>query len=159
MRRRKLTETQLAALCPPPPPPLPPGEKAPGEQAPAAAPGSFQVVPHDTVDLVVANGGTTSPWVHIGNPSEMGLTVPTITNGTVTVQVAYASDGTGGGNVVNGSGTQVLQLAASTGGVSVSSNDMGAALGYPYMRVVCGAAQGAERTFKLTRKSVQINIG
>lgn len=126
---------------------------------PRLAPGSFQQVPHDVVDLVVANGGTTSGWVHIGNPSECGLWVPTLTSATVTVQVAYLPDGTGGGGVVNGAGTAVLVLAASTGAVNVSSNDMGAVLGYPYMRVVCGASQGAERTFKLTRKSVQTTAG
>lgn len=141
------------------PEPRPAGELAPGEWWPepgvAPAPGSFQQVPQDTVDIVVANGGTTSAWVHIGNPSEVGLSVPTITSATVTVQVAYASDGTGGGGVVNGSGTAVLSLAASTGGFNVGSNDMGAVLGYGYMRIVCGASQGADRTFKLTRKAVQ----
>lgn len=154
-RRKK----KLEDLCPKPPPPRPAGEKAPGEVGEREPPGGFQRVPHDTVDLVVANGGTTSDWVHIGNPSECGLSIPTITSGTVTVQVAYASDGTGGGGVIDGSGTAKLVVAASTGGVNISSNDMGAVLGYPYMRVVCGAAQGAARTFKLTRKAVQTYLG
>lgn len=158
-RKRPLTQKELDALTPPCPEPRPPGVLAPGEWMPppgeVLAPGSFQSAPQDTVDIVVANGGTTSAWVHIGNPSEVGLSVPTITSGTVTVQVAYASDGTGGGGVVNGAGTAVLVIAASTGGFNVSSNDMGAVLGYGYIRLVCGASQGADRTFKLTRKAVQ----
>ena len=144
------------------PAPRPAGEKAPDEVAetprgPQGAPGSFLVVPHDTVDLVIANGGTTSGWVHIGNPSEVGLTVPTITNATLVVQVAYASDGTGGSGLVDATGTALLSYAASTGAFSIGSTHMGAVLGYPYMRVVLGAAQGAERTLKLTRKAIATN--
>jgi hypothetical protein len=130
-------------------------EKAPGEAMPEVSPGAFQTVPHDTVDLVVPNGQTSSPWVHIGSPSECGFFVPTITLATVTVEVAYASDGTGGGPLVDGGGAARLTWAAGTGNFRVSTNDMGAVLGYPYMRVVCGAVQGAERTFKLLRKAVQ----
>lgn len=135
---------------------LAPGEVILPNTGPDAPPGGWQTVPQDTVDLVVANGGTASAWVHIGNPAEVGLSVPTLTSSTLEVQVAYASDGTGGGKVYNGTGTQELVWGAGTGGFNVSSLAMGAVLGWGYMRVVCGSAQGADRTFKLTRKSVQI---
>lgn len=161
MSKKKLTKKELEALTPTPPEPRPSGEKAPGEvvgpESGGGGPGSFQIAPQDTVDVVIANGGTTSPWVHIGNPSEVGLSVPAITSASLVVQVAYASDGTGGAGLVDATGTAVLSYAAGTGGFNIGSNHMAAILGYGYMRVVLGAAQGAERTLKLTRKSVQIS--
>jgi hypothetical protein len=112
---------------------------------------------YDSVDLTVANGGTSSTWAAIGNASELGLYVPTITSGTVTLQVAQDGSGTGASGLVDKSGTAILVLGASTGGFALSSNEMGACLGYSHLRVVCGAAQGAARTFKLTRKVVGVD--
>lgn len=105
---------------------------------------------YDEVTLTVANGDTASDWQEIGNPAEIGLLVPTITSGTVTVQVS--NDGSTARGLVNQAGTAILVLAASTGAYAVSSNEMGACLGYKYIRVVCGASQGAQRLFKVTRK-------
>lgn len=116
-----------------------------------------QDYPYEEVDVVVANGQTASAWVAIGNPAELGLYVPTITNGTVTLQVARDASGTGASGLVNQAGTAILVLAASTGAFAVSSLEMGALLGYSHMRVVCGAAQGADRTFKLAKKLVRVD--
>jgi len=112
-------------------------------------PGSVE----DTVTLTVAVNGTTSDAGLIGNPCELGLFVPAIVSGTVTVQVS--EDGTNFFGLVNQAGTAILVLAASTGSVAVSSNEMGACLGYKYVRVVCGATQtSTARLFTLKRKWV-----
>lgn len=110
-------------------------------------PGSVQ----DNAALTVANGGTTSTSALIDNCSELGLFVPTITAGTVTVQVS--EDDTNYFGLTNQAGTAVLVLASGTGGVAISGNEMGACLPYKYLRVVV-AAQGAPRSFTLKRKWV-----
>jgi hypothetical protein len=111
----------------------------------------------DELSLKITAGQTSSPWTSVGNPSAVGLAVPALgTATTVTVQVARAAAGTGGGGLVNGAGTAVLALASGSGGVNVSGVDLAALLGYPFMRVVLGAAQGAAQgadvTFWLERK-------
>lgn len=112
--------------------------------------------PWDEISLTVTAGQTASPWVAIGNPGEVGLIVPALgTATTVTVQVARDSLGTGAANLVNGAGSQVCSLASGSGGVAVSSNDLGAILGYPYLRVVLGATQAADKTFYLERKATE----
>lgn len=111
-------------------------------------PGSVQ----DVATLTVANGGTTSTSALIDNCSEVGLFVPTITSGTVIVQVS--EDDTNYFGLVNQSGTAILVLGAGTGAVAISGNELGSALPYKYIRVVCGAAQGAARSFTLKRKWV-----
>lgn len=133
---------------------------APPKETVPLVPGSFQNVPHDTVDVIVTAGQTVSAVVHVGNPSELGLYVPTLTTPTtVQVRVAYASDGTGGANVVDKGGTQILSLASGSGNVNIGGNDMGACLGYPYLYVVLGATQAADKTFKLIRKVGQTRLG
>ena len=112
----------------------------------------------DTVDIVVPNGGTTAAaYVAIGNPTELGLIVPTITSGTLVVKVALDASGTGAQGLVDGTGTAKLSYGAGTGNFAISSNEMGACLGYAFINVVCGASQGAERTFKLVRKLAGID--
>jgi hypothetical protein len=114
----------------------------------APTPGTSQ----DTVTLTVSSSGTTSTSADISNCSELGLFVPTITSGTVTVQVS--EDDSNYFGLVNQAGTAILALAASTGAVAISGNELGACLPYKYIRVVCGASQGSARSFTLKRKWV-----
>jgi hypothetical protein len=106
----------------------------------------------DEVTLTIPNGSDSSQWVYIGNPTEIGLIVPVITNATITVQVARTIAGAGASTLVNQAGAAILVTAASVGGFAISSNEMGAALGYAFIRVVSSVNQGAERVFYLTRK-------
>lgn len=124
--------------------------------APGDTPGSFQIRPYDVIDIVIAETpAVNSEWVHIGHPAEVGLYVPALTTAaTVTIKVAHAADGTGGAGLVNGDGDAILVLASGSGDVNISSNDLGAILGYGWIRITLGAAQAAAKTFKLTRKSV-----
>lgn len=106
----------------------------------------------DSVTVTIANGGTTSNTVAIGNPTELGLIVPALTASTLKVQVGFASDGSDAKDVYDGTGTQTLTFASGTGSFAIGSNHMGACLGYPYLTLVCGSAQAAQRDFKLIRK-------
>ena len=115
----------------------------------------MQRIPWQEVPMLVAHaaGNVNGPWTAIGNASELGLFVPALgTACTVTIQVARDSGGTNGGGIVDKSGTAILVLASSSGGFAVSSNELGALLGYPYMRVVLGANQAGDVTFVLEQK-------
>lgn len=113
--------------------------------------------PHDTVSITIANGDTTSGFVAIGNPTELGLYVPLLTSSTMKVQVARDTAGTGASDVYDGTGTQTLVYAAGTGSFAIGSNHMGACLGYSHIGIVCGTAQGAQRVFRLSRKQVGVD--
>lgn len=116
---------------------------------------AYQSYPHDSIPLVVADGETVSETVHIGNPAEVGLLVPTLaTPTTVTVKVGNESDGSDAVGLVDDQGAAFLVLASGSGGVAITSLAMGAILGYAYLTVVLGAAQAADVTFTLTRKAV-----
>jgi len=108
-------------------------------------------------NITIANGGTQSDWIPIGNPTELGLYVPTLTSSTLVVKVAQDATGTGAVGLVDGTGTAILSYGASTGGFAIGSNRMGDCLGYSHIGVTCGSAQGAARTFKLTRKQVGVD--
>lgn len=110
------------------------------------------LVPH-------ASSNVNGPWTAIDNATDYGLVVPALSpSTTVTVQVARDSAGTGGGGLVNQAGTPVLVLASGAGGVCVSSADLAAIKGYPYMRVVLGANQAADVTFYLQQKVVASDV-
>ena len=111
--------------------------------------------PEGTVSLVVLATATVSSTVHIGNPAEVGLKVPTLTTPTtVTVKVGLLADGSDAVGIVDQAGTAKLVLASGAGGVAIGSLDLGQILGYPYLTVVLGAAQAGDVTFTLTRKSI-----
>ncbi len=112
---------------------------------------------YDTVAITVAINTTESDYVAIGNPTELGLIVPAITSGTLVVKVATSAAGANKTALVDGTGTALLSYGAGTGAFAISSNVMGACLGYSHIGVVCGASQGAARTFLLTRKQVSVD--
>lgn len=112
-------------------------------------PGAVQ----DTATLTVAVSGTTSDSALIDNCTELGLFVPAIVSGTVTIQVS--EDGTNFFGLVSQNGTAILVLSASTGSVAISGNELGCCLAYKYIRVVTGAVQTTTaRLFTLKRKWV-----
>src|SRR5207253_10094931 len=96
---------------------------------------------YDLVSITIANNGTQSDWIDLGNPTELGLYVPTLTSSTLTVKVAQDASGTGAQALVDGTGTAKLTYSAGTGGFAISSNEMGACLGYSHIGVLCGTAQ------------------
>ncbi len=105
--------------------------------------------------LTHAAANVAGPWTAIENPSELGLIVPPLpTPSSVFVQVARDAIGTGAAILVDKAGTQVLLLASSSGSLAVSSNELGAILGYPFMRVVLGTNQNFDVTFYLMQKVV-----
>jgi hypothetical protein len=107
----------------------------------------------DEVSLTVAASGTQSNWVAVGNPNELGLFVPALSpSATVTVKVARDASGTGAAGLVDKAGTAILVLASGAGGIAVSSNEMGAVLGYPFVSVVLGTATTGAVVFRLQRK-------
>ena len=109
----------------------------------------------DTVTLTVAINGTKSTGGLIDNCSEIGLIVPAIVSGTVTVQVSETDMDANYVGLTNQAGTAILVAAASTGSFAFSGNELGAALPYKYIRVVCGATQTTTaRLFTLKRKWV-----
>lgn len=113
----------------------------------------------DTVNITLgASPATQSAWVAIGNPTELGLYVPALSpSATVTVKVAQDASGTGAQALVDGTGTAKLTYASGAGGFAISSNEMGACLGYSHISVVVGTAQTAGKTFVLSRKMVSVD--
>lgn len=116
----------------------------------------WQQGPNDPADVVIPEGETAAT-VFIGNPSEMGLVVPALgTATTVTLKVGFESDGSDAVGIVDQAGTAKLALASGSGGVAISSLELGAVLGYPFLTIVLGAAQAADVTFVLGRKAVSV---
>lgn len=119
---------------------------------------SYVTGPSDSVLIEVAATETVSETVHVGNPAELGLLVPALTTATtVQVQVGAEADGSDAVGIVDEDGTAKLTLASGSGGVAISSLEMGAVLGYPYLTIVLGAGQVAGKTFTLTRKGIAVN--
>lgn len=114
---------------------------------------------YDTVPITLAaSPATQSDWIAIGNPAELGLFIPALSpSATVTVKVAQDASGTGAQTIVDGTGTQKLVYASGAGGFAISSNEMGACLGYSHISVVVGTAQTLAKTFLLTRKTVGVD--
>lgn len=103
-----------------------------------------------TKTITVPSGGT-SGTTEIENYDVMGLDVPTLTSSTWKLQGSV--DGTTYRDVYDGTGSQTLVWAASTGDRCVASRDLADLSGYKYIRVVCGTAQGAERVHTLYIKA------
>ena len=104
-----------------------------------------------TRTLTIANGGTTSDIVELEDWPVFGLVVPALTNSTLKLQVAAAT-GTFV-DVFDSVGTALLTWAASTGSRAFASRDLSDIIGYKYLQIVCGTAQGAERLFTLIYKA------
>lgn len=109
----------------------------------------------DSRDFVVASGGTTQSVV-LEDWDALGLLVPSLTSTTLKIQVSQ--DGTNFFDVYDGTQTQVLTWAAGTGSKAISSVDMAHVMGFKYLQVVCGTAQGAAKTFTLTFKAPRRKI-
>lgn len=117
----------------------------------ARQPGDTQ----DTVTLTITAGGTKSSGGLIDNCCELGLIVPALVSGTLTVQVSETDVDANYVGLVNQAGTAILVTGATTGGFAFSGNELGAALPYKYIRVVSGATQTVtDRLFTLKRKWV-----
>lgn len=99
--------------------------------------------------FLVASGATTGS-TFLEDWDTYGLLVPSLTSSTLKVQVS--NDNSTWQDLKDGGGTAVLSWAAGTGDFAVASRDMVDIAGYRFMRVVCGTAQGADRTFTLTFK-------
>jgi len=102
------------------------------------------------LDAVIANGGTASAEVDLDPNSAFGLfdflqiVIPTVTSGTIKLQVAEKSGGT---FQDLGSG---ITTSTTTGGYSTTFK-LG---GWRYIKVVSSAAQGAERTFRVRGEKI-----
>lgn len=112
----------------------------------------------EATPITIANGQAASDIIAIGNPTELGLLVPTLTSSTLKVQVGRLSDGSDMRDIYDATGTQKLTYGAGTGNFAISTNEMGACLAYPYIKLVCGSSQGAARTFYLMRKVVGADV-
>lgn len=116
----------------------------------------WQTSPYEEANMVITAGQTVSTTVHIRNPAELGLLVPTLTSTTVAVHVGNQSDGSDHRGLVDSTGNALLSYAAGTGNFAISTNSMGACLGYAYMTIVIGTVQGSNRTVTLTMKAVDV---
>lgn len=105
--------------------------------------------------FTVASGATTGS-VFLEEWDTFGLEVPTITAGTLTIQVS--NDNANWDSVYDEAGVQVLTYASGTGNFSISSIAMAHIAAYRFMRVLCGAAQGGDRTFRLCFKKPRRGI-
>ena len=91
-------------------------------------------------DCVIGNSGKTSTEVDLGRPYEnIQIIIPAITTGTLNLTVAEL---TGGTFVTLGISDMV---ASGTGGYA-DTFELG---GYQFIKIVAGATQGAERTFRV----------
>lgn len=109
----------------------------------------------DTVALKIANSTTVSASVWVGNPTSLGLLVPPLTSSTLKVQVS--NDNSTFFDVHDVAGNVLMSYPASTGGFALSPTDLAPALGYPWLQLVCGSAQLADRTFTLIRVSQKVD--
>lgn len=107
--------------------------------------------------LVIATSTIKTPGFSVGNPTEIGLIVPTIASSILTIQVSHEDVDASYKALFDRDGTAVLTYAAGTGNFAISCNDFGAVIAYPFFRVLFGTAQGADRVFQVVRKVSQVN--
>ena len=112
---------------------------------------------------VIANGDTKSSAVELEAYECVGALIPTLTSGTLKVQVSQDAGPTPGDatfvDLFDGDGQAICQwLTATTGGRAWAGEGCGAGAslramtGFRWMRFVSGTAQGADRTFTLIFK-------
>jgi hypothetical protein len=122
-----------------------------------------QLQPFEAVEMVMADEADATDWTPLGNPAECGIAVPAgLTSADISVEVAVELDENGDAvevfPVVDKEGTQILKVTGSTGGFAFSSNECGALLGYPYVRVFSSVAQNSGPfTFYLLKKLVRVS--
>lgn len=97
-----------------------------------------------TIYATIVNAGTTSGAIDMRGKTLASIDVPTLTSATFTIEGSM--DGSTWRNVKDTSGTVVGQWSASTGAFICDADTVARFVGIPYLRFVCGAAQGAERT-------------
>lgn len=118
-----------------------------------------QLRPFEAVDMVMADTAQATAWTEIGNPSECAIVVPAgLTSADISVEVSLDGEADSELSIVDKEGTQILKAMATTGGFAFSSNECGALLAFPYVRVFSSVAQNSGPfTFTLLRKLVRVS--
>lgn len=108
----------------------------------------FSGYDYDLVPLTIPNAGTTSDAGDVSAGEIVGVELPTMTNGTLAFQVS-TDGGTTWRDLYNSDGTTLTTFAASTGARICQAPAALKECGAPLVRVVAGAAQGAQRVLNL----------
>lgn len=118
-----------------------------------------QLTPFEAVDMVMADTEDATPWTPIGNPSECAIVVPAgLTSADISVEVSLDGQANSELPVVDRDGAQILKATGTTGGFAFGTNDCGALLAYPYVRVFSSVAQNSGPfTFTLLKKLVRVS--
>lgn len=104
----------------------------------------------DLLVINVAIDARRSTSAKIGGKAILGLIVPPLDNTAIRIQVLDGADDWVEVRYTNGT---VVEIAASTGGFAVASDDLAALAAYTRMRVVTVVPQTANRTFVLCLKA------
>lgn len=108
--------------------------------------------PREVIPVRIANGATTSGEVNVGHRRIVGIQMPAgWTAGTIAFQalISQTGDTPTFGNVVDGTGTVITTGTTPTAGTYLALPDSLALRGLGRIKVVAGAAQGAQRDFFL----------
>lgn len=100
-----------------------------------------------TGTVVIANGATVSGALHLGGSTLIAVVMPAAFTGVaLTFQTSH--DGTTYQTLVDGAGAAVTCTVAASQNVSLGTG-RAHIIGWPYVKVVSGAAEGAARTLIL----------
>lgn len=110
----------------------------------------FRKVTH--FSLTIANGGTTSEAVQLREYVMVGLLLPaTLTSTAITFTASNLEGGTYV-DVYDSDGNQVSLIVAASRAIGLSGAEADALAPFEWIKVVCGSAEGAERTIVLVKK-------
>ena len=98
---------------------------------------------------LVASGGTTSQALQVAQGTIAGLITPgTLTSTAITFTACDTVDGTFVA-VYDSDGNQVSVAVAASRACGLSGEEADALAPWPYIKVVCGSAEGADRSIKV----------
>jgi hypothetical protein len=103
---------------------------------------------------LVANGGTESGWINIGTDKDCNGLVALVTPGTLTsttLTMQASLDGSTALTHQNYLGATFTVTCSANKWISI---DPALYAGFPFVRIVTGAAEGADRTFTLIVREV-----
>ena len=104
------------------------------------------------VAVAIANGGTTSAAIPVHGYAQFGLIMPAaLTSTAITFTACQSATGTFM-PVYDSDGTAVSVAVAASRALGLAGSEADALAPWPFIKLVCGSAEGAARTIQLCMK-------
>lgn len=106
----------------------------------------------ETRTVSIANAGTTSDAIGIGDYTIAGVITPSALTSTAITFTASATQSGTFVPVYDSDGNQVSLAASTSRAIGLSASEADALAPWSWIKVVCGSAEGAARTLTLVLK-------